>query len=106
MDSMDFWRLNDEFSILQILLLSLGYDPSGDMQYVERKSYDKQPKGYDPLKTLLMRSAKRGDLKVNLQYAPEYDGHGNECGISDQVCIERTTAMLGDIGEGTLEGVR
>lgn len=70
MDSMDYWRLNDELSIVQAALLVTGEDPSGSASYVESWSPENRPPGYEAAKTAIKNALRSGLLKGNL--CPRY----------------------------------
>ena len=46
MESIDFWKLCDELTVVQAGLLVAGHNPSEHV-YVENQSATMQPKGYD-----------------------------------------------------------
>jgi hypothetical protein len=57
MESLDFWRLCDELTIVQAALLIVGEDPTDKQDSIERKVNESKPEGYEALKTALMRAA-------------------------------------------------
>jgi len=57
MDEMDYWRLCDEFNIMQAALLIVGEDPSV-AEYAEGWEPQNRPKGYEAAKTALCSALK------------------------------------------------
>jgi hypothetical protein len=53
MDSLDYWRLCDEVSVVQAALLIVGEDPSESQDYIDNWEAGNRPKGYDAAKTAL-----------------------------------------------------
>lgn len=68
MDSMDFWRLCDELSIVQAALLIAGVDPAEDSTYVETWQPCDKPSGYEATKTAIANGLRRGDIKGEVSY--------------------------------------
>ena len=66
MDSIDYWRLCDELTIIQAALLIAGEDPGKCSEYVEDWSLEKRPEGYEAAKSAisiaLQRQVLEGDL--------------------------------------------
>jgi hypothetical protein len=61
MDGIDFWRMSDEFTIIQAALLICGIDPAGREYEIERKV--KRPEGYDAIKHALITSYRNEKIK-------------------------------------------
>lgn len=53
LESMDYWRLCDELTIVQAALLVAGEDPATSGAFVENWEYDKRPSGYEAVKTAI-----------------------------------------------------
>lgn len=50
MDDLDYWRRAAELSIVQAALLVAGENPDPLAEYVENRSSDERPSGYDAAK--------------------------------------------------------
>jgi hypothetical protein len=86
MDSLDYWRLCDELSVIQAALLTAGCDPSSDHGYVESWDLEKRPPGYEAAKTAISNALRRGAIIGRLVPIYEHDINGNACGaIEDSV---------------------
>ena len=86
MESLDYWRLCDELSIIQAALLLVECDPSCADGYAENWDMDKRPKGYEAAKTAITNAFLRGAIKGRLIPNYEYDINGNQCGeIEDSI---------------------
>ena len=86
MESLDYWRLCDELSIVQAALLLAECDPSGGDGYAEGWDMDKRPKGYEAAKTAITSAFRREAIKGRLIPNYEYDINGNQCGaIQDSI---------------------
>jgi hypothetical protein len=53
MESLDYWRLCDELTIVQAALLIAGCDPSVDAEYIEGWRPGERPLGYEAAKTAI-----------------------------------------------------
>ena len=58
MNKIDYWRLCDEFTILQAALLVVGEDPSL-AEWIENWDLDRRPEGYEAVKAAIC-----GGLKI------------------------------------------
>lgn len=67
MEEMDYWRLCEEFNIVQAALLVVGEDPTC-AEYVEGWEVDKRPKGYEAAKTAIC-----GALRNLIKYENEHE---------------------------------
>ncbi len=86
MESLDYWRLCDELSIIQAALLLTECDPSSGDGYAENWNMDKRPMGYEAAKTAITNAFRRGAIKGRLIPIYEYDINGNQCGeIEDSI---------------------
>jgi hypothetical protein len=86
MESLDYWRLCEELSIIQAALLLAESDPSGGDGYAENWDMDKRPKGYEAAKAAITNAFRRGVIKGRLIPNYEYDINGNQCGaIEDSI---------------------
>lgn len=89
MESMDYWRLCDDLSVMQAALLAVGEDPA-DMGDVEEYGQHSQPKGYEAAKTAIMNALKRGEIEGKVIFAQNYNGSSGE----DRVDIFLSTVSV------------
>ena len=80
MESLDYWRLCDELSIVQAALLVADSDPSSDATYVEGWDTENRPKGYEAAKTAITNALRRGAIAGKLVPIYKTDIHGNVYG--------------------------
>jgi len=66
MDKLDFWRLCDEVSVVQAVLLIVGEDPSERQGYIENEQPQSKPTGYDAVRAALVNAIKRKRLPANI----------------------------------------
>ncbi len=71
MDWIDFWRLCDEFTIVQAALLIAGHDPSHYENSVEAMAPENRPFGYQAVRAALNNSVVAGRLKAKIVNAQE-----------------------------------
>ena len=81
MESLDYWRLCDELSVIQAALLIAGCDPSSDASYIEGWDAEKRPLGYEAAKTAISNALRRGAITGQLIKIYEHDINGNTCGV-------------------------
>jgi len=62
MESLDYWRLCDELSVIQAALLIVGSDPGTDASYVEGWDPESRPPGYEAAKTAISNALRSGQL--------------------------------------------
>ncbi|WP_374338973.1 hypothetical protein [Leeia sp.] len=108
MESLDYWRLCDELSIIQAALLLAECDPSSEDAYAENWDMDKRPKGYEAVKTAITNAFRRGAIKGRLIPNYEYDINGNQCGeIEDSINLVESRVDVASL-QGWLEtrGIR
>lgn len=67
MESLDYWRLCDEVSVVQAALLILGDDPT-DKQYSVEKNTKSRPKGYEAARAALTHAILGGSLNATQRY--------------------------------------
>jgi len=75
MESLNYWRLCDELSIIQAALLVAESDPSGENGYAEEWPMHQRPHGYEPAKTAIANALRRGVIKGKL--IPYYENDVN-----------------------------
>ena len=68
MESIDYWRLCDEFNICQAALLIAGEDPSHNQYYVEGWSPENRPAGYEAAKMSLKNAISTYTLTAKIRY--------------------------------------
>lgn len=68
----DFWRLCDELTVYEASLLTLGESPS-ERPDVERQSRERQPRGYEAIKTAIRNALRSGKIKGTIK--PDFDDH-------------------------------
>lgn len=83
MESIDYWRLCDELSIVQAALLLAECDPSGEFCYAEKWDMHERPHGYEAAKTAIANALRRGAIKGELIPVYQYDINGNVRDVID-----------------------
>tara|TARA_B110000503_G_scaffold130261_1_gene203436 strand:+ start:206 stop:820 length:615 start_codon:yes stop_codon:yes gene_type:complete len=92
MDSMDFWRLCDELTIVQAALLIAGEDPAKSHTHIEEFHIEKRPDGYEAAKNAISRSHLSGDLPGKHFPQYEYDTNGKPSQeIENSIDVNRST---------------
>ena len=92
MEALDYWMLNEEFSIQETIMLSLGFLP-GDRSYeMERVVASKRPKGYDALKKLLLNKIKGNQIDAKIEYVSHNDFEGTV-----SIDLDSTSMLRDDI---------
>jgi hypothetical protein len=66
MDTLDYWRLCDELSVVQAALLIVGEDPSETQDYIDQKGAANRPQGYDAAKAALVNAILRKRLSARI----------------------------------------
>jgi hypothetical protein len=94
MESLDYWRLCDDLSIVQAALLLAGHDPSQPVGYAEHLDMHKRPPGYEAAKAAITNALRRGIIKGRHVPLFDTDINGNRIGA-----IENSF----DLGETTIE---
>lgn len=108
MESLDYWRLCDELSIIQAALLLAESDPSGENGYAENWQMHQRPHGYEAAKTGITNAFRRGAIKGRLIPHYEYDINGNQCGeIDDSINLVESRVDVESLrGWLTTRGIR
>lgn len=78
MEPLDYWRLCDEFSVVQAALLIVGEDPAQLQDDVDRNAPSYRPPGYDAARTAMMNAIKGKRLPATL--VDIEDDNGNRYG--------------------------
>ena len=68
MESLEYWRLCDEFSVIDAALLIVGEDPSISRDYTQHLTAVSFPKGYSAAKTALINAIYGKRLNATLRY--------------------------------------
>jgi hypothetical protein len=72
-----WWRLSDELSVIEAILLVLGYEPQGLAEYVDNHDARSQPAGYVAVKSGILAGL-RSKALLGVLYCVEYeDDRGN-----------------------------
>ena len=66
MDSLDYWRLCDDLSVVQAALLIGGKDPSGLQDIIDSQAPSDIPSGYAAAKSALINAIRRKQLPANV----------------------------------------
>jgi len=64
MESLDYWRLCDELTVVQAALLVVGEDPSSTQSYVEEWDPEKRPEGYEAAKAAISSALLGGIISI------------------------------------------
>ncbi len=106
MESLDYWRLCDELSIIYAALLIVGEDPSGNNSYIEDWHESNQPTGYQAAKTALTNAISSGVLpatirrnlaKPHLEDSVTSKFMGNNAALQHSIDISLTTIKVNDL---------
>jgi hypothetical protein len=84
MESMDYWRLCDELSVIQAALLIADTDPSTDHAYVEGWNVENRPAGYEAAKTAIVNAISGKRLPASIRYSIRYPDHHKDEPNSDE----------------------
>lgn len=91
LDSMDYWRLCDELTILQAALLVAGEDPATSHAYVENWTIEQRPIGYEAAKTAITHALRKGTIIGNIEPMYEGDINGNQYPIEGTISVASST---------------
>ena len=96
MDSLDYWRLCDELTVIQAALLILGIDPScEDGCYCESLDLHKRPVGYEAAKAAISSAIQKGIVDGLNVPILDYDFNGNPTGeIPNTTDIAKSTVKV------------
>jgi hypothetical protein len=92
MEGLDFWRLCDEFSVVQAALLIVDEDPAGTQDYIDGWEPHRRPSGYEAAFAALSSSILSSRLPANLQLSDV-----TEFGEGGTPDWRRTTVKLEDL---------
>ena len=104
MDSIDYWRLCDELTIVQAALLIADEDPSSGSAYAETWPVEQRPNGYEAARTALANALLRGTIDGHLVPKKDYDINGNECGdLPDTVDVHSSRVSVESLRRWLIE---
>lgn len=83
MESLDYWRLCDELTVVQAALLVAGEDPSSNQSYVEGWNPEERPDGYEAAKAAISRALLNNTIEGNITGHEDHDYNGNFIGYID-----------------------
>src|SRR5215467_5846449 len=92
MDTLDYWRLCDELTVIQAALLIVGEDPAGLQDDVERKA--NRPRGYDAAKTALIHAIAGGRLPGRIVESQDDFGNGGTDWYRTTVAVDELRSWL------------
>ena len=72
-DPIDYWRFHEEFTVIEVALLSLGINPS-DKPCVLSDTV--KPKDFDAIFSGIRKAISSNKLKANIQYEYYNNGYG------------------------------
>ncbi|MFZ4126140.1 MAG: hypothetical protein ACOYJ2_08770 [Rickettsiales bacterium] len=96
MESLDYWRLCDELSVIQAALLIVGYDPSNAETFTNNNPFSvmiEKPAGFEAAKAALTNAVMSGDLAATIR-RDALKGHVEE---------SNTEKWLGQSGKHVLQ---
>jgi hypothetical protein len=95
MESMDYWRLCEELSIVQAALLVAESDPAECSQYVETWAISKRPFGYEAAKTAILNGLRKDSIRGRIVPLEERDLNGNYVGpVEGSVDVAESTVEV------------
>jgi hypothetical protein len=77
MESLDYWRLCDEFTVIQAALLLAGEDPASTQHYIGDWEPDKRPVGYEAAKAAISNAVLSKKLAASIQLEQSYQTWDN-----------------------------
>lgn len=98
MESLDYWRLCDELSVIQAVILILGDDPTDKQYYVENNTKSR-PNGYEAARAALTHAIQGGSLNATQRYS---EGEYTPCWHTTTVKVDDLRQWL--IGRGFNQG--
>lgn len=84
MESLDHWRLSDEFSVIEAALLIIGCDPSGPNADVESWKVQERPHGYQASMSALKHAILSGRLPATIRRSAWEKGWDEEPGDGEE----------------------
>ena len=72
----DFWKFNEEFTVVQATLLILGIDPAGEQERVLQNTADFRPTGFDAIFSGITLAIKNKKLNAIIRYPAWEQGCG------------------------------
>lgn len=74
MESIDYWRFHEEFTVIQAVLLIVGADPTIRQNYVLTDSDAYRPTGFDAVFSQIKNAILNGKLSSKIRYAAQEYG--------------------------------
>ena len=100
MESLDYWRLCEDLTIVQAALLTVGEDPSGSNSYVEDWEPHARPEGYEAAKAAISNALRRKAINGEIIPIYYYDQHGNQCGVDeDSISVKESRVYVESLRE-------
>lgn len=97
MQGADLWRLCEELSIFQAIMLILGYDPSDQTSWLlEKNKRISPPEGYSALKTALSNAVESEKIEARKSY--DYEEYANGYG-EGTLNIDKTVISISSLKE-------
>jgi hypothetical protein len=93
MESIDFWKLNDNFTIVQATLLILDIDPTGEQEWVLKSDVQNRPVGFDAIYSGIVQAIKNKTLNATLRY----DAHEQGGGYAQEPTKDEEFAILAQL---------
>lgn len=99
MEALDYWKLCEEVSLFQAIMLCLDQDPQDDSSHeLEGKSSQNQPVGYGAIKTALVAALKAKTIDGTHYEKVLYDRDGDECGnIEGSTDLDKSRVRLDSV---------
>lgn len=99
-ESIDYWRLCDELTVVQAALLTVGSNPGDSGGNTDSWFSGEYPAGYEPAKTAISKAIKKGLIESEIVPEPESDSYGNVIGeMEGTVDIHNTTVKVDSLRE-------
>jgi hypothetical protein len=90
MEGLDYWRLCDELSVIQAVLLTIGEDPAEYQQGVEDWSPENRPVGYDAARAALTHAILSGKLPARIRRQAWERGWDEDPGEGEKFASDAT----------------
>ena len=98
MEELDYWRLNDQLTIIQAAILACGDDPSTMQGYVESQQAIDQPQGYVATKTAISNALRNGEIDGELVPLVAQDFDENQrVEIENSIDLEASWVKVGSL---------
>jgi hypothetical protein len=91
MESLDYWRLCEEFTVVQAALLIVGADPTRSQNI---NQWDQLPLGYEAAKTALLNAIGSKRLPAEIVYYTFEESGAFRYSLDDEINWDRTTITV------------